>query len=148
MARKTKVIKKYYRKARWSSNIKPIENQTIVFPANTKSSASITLCYNPSQTDSTVSQQYTVKNVELNFELQGDQTLESFCGYIMFVPQGMTVGNDYAELHPEYIMAMRFYGSPQGDLPYINPMKIKTRLYILGVILHNHYLQSFLVVQT
>ena len=102
MARTTKIIRKYYKKARWSSNIKPIDDQTILLPTG-KNSASITLCYNPAQTDTTVSQQYTVKNVELSFEmnyLNNPSEIEGITGYIMFVPQGMTVGNDYAELHP------------------------------------------------
>lgn len=154
MARK-RIRRRYRRKGRWSSNIKPIENQTITFPGNTKTSASITLCYNPAQTDTTVSQQYTVKNVELNFEIDSTANqLESFCGYIMFVPQGMTIGDDYAELHPEYIMAMRFYGSPDADTPYRNPLRIKTRLsrrlntgdsiifYITGVNTYSQALNS------
>ena len=132
MARKTKIIRKYYKKARWSSNIKSIENETILIPSG-KQSASITLCYNPNQVDNTVSQIYTIKNIEFNFEIEGassgsPDSLESICGYIMFVPQGMSVGNDYAQLHPEYIMAMRFYGSPDQDTPYRNPLRIKTRL--------------------
>lgn len=130
MAR-TKKVRKYYRKGRWSSNIKTVENESITLPTG-KSSASITLCYNPPQTDTTVSQIYTVKNVEFSYELEmpsgGGTNIESICGYIMFVPQGMTVGQDYAQLHPEYIMAMRFYGSPDNDTPYRNPLKIKTRL--------------------
>ena len=130
MARKTKVIRKYYKKARWSSNIKNIEDQSISLPQG-KNSASITLCYNPAQSDTTVSQQYTIKNVEFSYQLEvpmGGGDIENICGYIMFVPQGMSVGNNYPELHPEYIMAMRFYGSPDPDTPYRNPLKIKTRL--------------------
>ena len=124
--------RRYRRKGRWSSNIKAIEDETIAFPGNQKSSASITLCYNPVQSDNTVSQQYTVKNVELSYEINymsNAVDIESITGYIMFVPQGMIVGEDYAQFHPEYIMAMKFYGSPDADTtPNRSPMRIKTRL--------------------
>ena len=57
----------------------------------------------------------------------------------MFVPQGMNVTTDYPFLHPEYIMATRYYGSPESEgngtnsavSGVRNPLKIKTRLFDL-----------------
>lgn len=136
-------IKKYYRtKGRWSANIKTLTNSTINATAGTFFATS-DLCANPIQTDNSVSQQYTVKNVEVSFEIefnpgQGSSTaansIEGLTTYIMFVPQGMTVTETYPNTHPEYIMAYKFYGSPNYELnstnytPARNAVKIKTRL--------------------
>ena len=50
----------------------------------------------------------------------------------MYVPQGMTITVDYPKQHPEYIMGMRFYGSPEYENSSIgsmrNPLSIRTRL--------------------
>lgn len=136
-------IKKYYRtKGRWSANIKTLTNSTINATPGTFFDFS-DLCTNPVQTDNSVSQQYTVKNVEVSFEIefnpgQGSSTsgniIEGLVTYIMFVPQGMTVTETYPNTHPEYIMAYKFYGSPNYELtntnytPGRNAVRIKTRL--------------------
>ena len=51
----------------------------------------------------------------------------------MYVPQGMIVTETYPNFHPEYIMAMKFLGSPdvetQEDSKNIEiHLKLKTRL--------------------
>ena len=137
--------RKYTRRGRgrWSANIKTLTKQTI--QATTGSFFGITdLCLNPIQSDTTVSQQYTVKNIEISFEIEGPQNnigntsgVEGLTSYIMFVPQGMTVTETYPNTHPEYIMAYRFLGSPNLELssssglslnPGRNPLRVKTRM--------------------
>lgn len=137
---KSKRAKRYYRpKSKWAANITRVENQTLT--ANTgEFHGEITLASNPVQLNTTVSQIFTVKNVEFFFDFgtpieSGQRLIEGITAYIMFVPQGMAIGNDYAEKHPEYIMAMRYYGGPQPEIDTINaysnmrnPLRIKTRL--------------------
>lgn len=132
--------RRYYRsKGRWSANIKTLTSRQISVPSNTSFYAIEQLCQNPAQVDTTVSQQYTVKNIELNYELECGAGLQPFIeglvAYIVYVPQGMTVTETYPNFHPEYIMAMRFLGSPNADdtasgnqQPGRNPLRIKTRL--------------------
>ena len=53
-------------------------------------------CTNPIQSSTTVSQQFTVKNIEAYFnfdvaEQSNAHNLECLTAYIMFVPQGMNV---------------------------------------------------------
>lgn len=140
MAR-TRRSKRYYKKkGRWSANISRIENTNLTALSG-EWNGNLTLCSNPVQLQSTVSQQFTVKNIEMwfNFEVAGDtyaKNIEAITAYIMFVPQGMNYQvNDYAEKHPEYIMAMRYFGSPEKEVTegYIaegirNPLRMKTRM--------------------
>ena len=130
MARKTR--KRYYRrKGRWSANIKPLTNQTLTLTTGSWFQAT-DLCINPAQSDSSVSQQYTVKNVEFNYELETSQnnSIEGVTCYIMYVPQGMTVTETFPIYHPEYIMAYKFIGTPeyqQAGTNYEQP-KYRTRI--------------------
>ena len=140
MAKQTR--RKYWkRKGRWSSNIRTIQNTAVNAPPGSFYTYS-DLCNNPSQNTSTVSQKYTVKNIELTFEIdfQTVQTvgaaIEALIAYIMFVPQGYTITETLPSYHPEWIMAYRFLGSPSNEIdstggyigPGRNPLKIKTRL--------------------
>lgn len=135
MAKTKTYRKRYYKKGRWSSNITKLENTSLqATPGNWSSYTD--LCENPPQTNSTVSQQFTIKNVELTFQLElslanQGPVIESTTVYIMYVPQGMTIGSDYHIQHPEYIMAYRFIGSPEvetGNYGVRNPLRVKTRL--------------------
>lgn len=139
MARKIYRKRYYKQKGRWSSNIKTLTQTTIQASANTTFIGVQDLCVNPIQEDSRVSNIYTVKNVELSYELECDGDVnfaEGLTSYIMFVPQGMTVAFDYPNQHPEYIMAYKFLGSPNLNQdaeglsfnPGRNPQKIRTRL--------------------
>lgn len=133
MSRKKRTYKNYYRKGRWSANISSITFESIqVEPGSFFTT--VLLTQNPIQTTTTVSQQYTVKNIELNATIEtdgvaGDIWTEELAIYIMYVPQGMNPGINYAFEHPEYIMNYRYIGSPQIDHNpnYIIP-RIKTRL--------------------
>lgn len=145
MARKSYKKRYYRKKGRWSANIKTLTNTSVTIQQAGSFFATQDLCLNPAQTDTTVSQQYTVKNIEMSYEIEDEHdsstknVIESLCVYIMYVPQGMTVTETYPNTHPEYIMAYRFLGSPnlnrgyeQGN--YIDhnpgrlPSKIKTRM--------------------
>lgn len=133
MAKAKKVIKRYRSKGRWSSNIKTLTAQSITASANSSFFSTSDLCANPIQVESSVSQQYTVKNIELSYEIETDNFyyIEGLTAYIMYVPQGMTITETYPNQHPEYIMAYRFLGSPnrdEGTTPNRLPSRIKTRL--------------------
>lgn len=132
--------KRYYRKRKgiWSTRISNITGSQLV-SSNSDAIIYYNLCQNPSQTDSTVSNKYTVKNVNLQLELsvdsgsQGD--LENFQAYIVYIPQGYIptgVPSAYGTLpfdHPEWIMTHRFIGQAQGDVNnYYPPLKITSRL--------------------
>lgn len=122
-------------KGKWSANISEINNEEITAsPGNF--SGTTTLTTNPIQTNTTVSQIYTVKNFEINFTIDAPQgnvspsTLEGTTCYIMYVPQGMNVSESYHIQHPEYIMTYKFIGSPQGEYEsqQYQPFRIKTRM--------------------
>lgn len=130
-----KRIRKYYRKARWSANIQEIST-TVVNAEVGANIATYTLAFNPTQTNTAVSQIYTVKNFEITFSTEFPsntssavpQNIEDITAYIIFVPQGMVVGTDYNIQHPEYVMAYKFYGSPSGDSNIPALYRIRTRL--------------------
>lgn len=138
MARKYRRRRYYRRKGRWSTNIKDLADEQ-TFTASQWSGNSIDLCLNPIQDSLTVSQQYTIKNVELSVSIDlpgGSATalfnsLEQIQHYIMYVPQGMNLTTDYNLEHPEYIMAYYFQGPPNSDSSTgqngIN-LKIKSRM--------------------
>jgi hypothetical protein len=132
MAKSKKTIKKYYRKSRWSANIRNI-GHPISAPIASTFYSHLSLCENPIQTDNTVSQQYTVKNIELSIMIESSENdlaqIESLVTYIMYVPQGYVITETLPNNHPEWIMAYRYLGSPKLDAnAYVNPLKIKTRM--------------------
>ena len=137
MARKNYRRRYYRRKGRWSVNIKDInDDQQLVH--GTVNGNSVDLCLNPLQTDITVSQQYTVKNIELSvfLEIPSETTtngaanyVEDVQHYIMYVPQGMNLTTDYNIEHPEYIMAYYYQGNSTSDTLGLGyKLKIKTRM--------------------
>lgn len=129
MARRTR--RKYYkRKGRWSANIK---NVTLSQTINTSGSFYLSqdLCTNPAQVESTVSQQYTIKNVSYCYKIFSNNTTSvvNLQTYIMFVPQGYTISESLPFTHPEWIMASRFLGGPdEVQTNDRNPQVIRTRL--------------------
>lgn len=147
MARKAYRQRRRFRRARWAPSIQEIA-QNIIPETDIFFSAS-TLMQNPAQNVSLVGQVFTVKNIEITFnidtELAGQQgaqepnVIENLCAYIMFVPQGMAISQDYNLQHPEYIMAYKYIGSPSNENPHnttsgvnfgqqYQPIRVKTRL--------------------
>lgn len=123
----------------WSPNILKISN------LNNASSGEFfnyeDLAVNPVQSNSGVSQTFTVKNIEISFAIEGSigadtaAYIESVTAYVMYVPQGMNITPGYYAEHPEYIMAYKFLGSPTIETTgatvfgqNYQPFKVKTRL--------------------
>lgn len=99
------------------------------------------LCQNPAQDVNTVSQLFTVKNINCQVEMEGEgtyQLIENLQAYVIFVPQGYVptgAPSAYETLpfdHPEWIMAHRYYGSAQHQLnsttPGFPPIRLSSRL--------------------
>lgn len=139
MARRKYRQRSYRRKGRWSANIRTIQRQSFVATANSSFYFYETLCTNPAQDNNTVSQQFTVKNIELSYELEAENdfsSIENLVAYIMFIPQGYIITESLPDTHPEWIMAYRFLGSPNPESstssyaigPGRLPPRIKTRL--------------------
>ena len=135
MAR-TKRTRRYYKKGRWSANIQELNNQAITASVGNWAGTT-TLATNPVQNTLGVSQVYTVKNLEINFTLDESDLnqayVEAVTCYIMYVPQGMNVDENYHLEHPEYILTYKFLGSPTVEYPAnqtqnYQPFKVKTRM--------------------
>lgn len=137
MARRRYRQRSFRRKGRWSANIRTIQKQTLSTSPDSSFYYYETLCTNPAQENTTVSQQFTVKNIELSYELESRSTtnlIENLIVYVMFIPQGYTVTETLPNTHPEWIMAYRFLGSPDYESQATNvlttrmPPKIRSRL--------------------
>lgn len=133
MAKYTR-YRKYSRRSRnkWSPNIAHTIGEIVnAQPASTFFNSYV-LSFNPVQTNTTVPQIFTVKNIEFNGTFESSSaagTIEGLCAFIMFVPQGMNITASYDTEHPEYIMAMKFFGSPSQDsVQQYQPLRIKSRL--------------------
>lgn len=121
-----------YRSGRWSPNIKSFPSGSITVEGSSTFFATTVLCTNPAQNDTTVSQRYTVKNIETSFVIESgttNTTIENLTAYIMYVPQGMTIDVSYDVDHPEYILNYKFIGSPSPDGgQQYQPSRVKSRL--------------------
>lgn len=142
MARYTR-YRKYSRRRRrvWSTRLQNFNGSQSV-GANQQYIIYYNLCTNPAQSDTTVSNKYTVKNINAQIELEldyatgGQTSVENLQAFIMFIPQGFIptgVPSAYADIpyqHPEWILAHRFYGSPvAGDTsPGFPPLRMFSRL--------------------
>lgn len=127
------------RSSRWSPNMLEIPTTTLQAVTGTFYQ-SFVLSTNPVQANTAVSQTYTVKRIEINFYIDQDavqnvEYIEDVAVYIMFVPQGMSVTQDYNLQHPEYIMAYKYLGSPYVDFvqggnagQQFQPRRISSRL--------------------
>lgn len=123
------------RSGRWAANIQEV-NGTLTASRGTFSQAE-TILTNPAQSTTLVTQVFTVKNVEITFNLDFEgntgsavNDIEAVTAYIMYVPQGMTITANYNLDHPEYIMTYKYLGSPTIDNngQQYQPYKIRTRL--------------------
>lgn len=139
MPRYSRRIRRYRRRsAKWAANLQEINTTTIQAAAQSQFNWTYVLAFNPTQTNTAVSQVFTVKNLEVNFYIDSNSVspnLEDICAYIMFVPQGMPVTLSYNLDHPEYIMAYKYLGSPSTDTTTLGntgqqyqPTRIRTRL--------------------
>lgn len=119
-----------YRKS-WSPNIQELLTTSITSIPGTFYTT-FTLATNPSQQNTTVSQTYTVKNFNIDFYIDTDNqnyNIEDVCAYIVYVPQGMTVGDNYNILHPEYILNYKYLGTPSTDAgQFYQPFRIRSRM--------------------
>lgn len=140
MARYTKRSRRYYkRKGIWSSRITNFEGQQLAGPSG-NFVIYYNLAQNPAQNIDTVSQKYTVKNINLQAQLENESdvepgSIENLQAFVMFIPQGFIptgVPGAYADVpyqHPEWILAHRFYGSPTNDSnPGYPPLRLHSRL--------------------
>lgn len=132
---RTRKYTRYRRRSNWAANIQEL-SFSIPRVNQGANISTFVLAENPAQSNTTVSTVYTVKNFEITYTIETASTngtitknLEDFCIYIIYVPQGMTVGLDYNNQHPEYVMAMKFVGSPaqDGNQEY-QPHRIFSRL--------------------
>lgn len=119
-------------RSRWSSNLLDKPGAVLTTEPSAIFYDSTVLSYNPTQQQNNVPQIFTVKNVEFNGVIETSSStgnIENLCIYIMFVPQGMTITHTYAKDHPEYIMAMKYFGTPSPDNHQnYQPIRVKTRL--------------------
>lgn len=123
------------RSSRWAANIQEINGSLNASPGIF--SQAETILTNPAQSPNLVTQVYTIKNVEVTFNLDFEGStvsavndIEAVTAYIMYVPQGMNITGNYNIEHPEYIMTYRYLGSPTIDNngQQYQPYKIRTRL--------------------
>lgn len=126
---------RFRRRGRWSSNIQGLALTGDAPPSSTFGDF-YTVAQNPAQVNSTVSQQYTVKNVEITgeFESAGGFSIENVSFYIMYVPEGYPLNLDLPFTHPEWIMAYKYIGQSAQNtqsaagVTFYQPPRIKTRL--------------------
>lgn len=137
MARYRRRYRKFRKSGRWSTRLTAI-NVTQLTNGGSGFFIFRTLATNPAQDDNTVSQRFTVKNVncQVNIEWQvagsspsNGANVENLQHYILYIPQGFTLSENTPFEHPEWIMAHRLLGSPQNDdNPGYLPSRISTRL--------------------
>ena len=126
--------KRYFKKTKYAQNIQEIDTIQINAQPNSTFFQSYQLTTNPQQDANIPSRTFTVKNFAIDFYVDsadgnGNGVIEDICAYIMFVPQGMTVTDNYNLQHPEYILNYKYLGGPSNDTnqPY-QPTRIRTRL--------------------
>ncbi len=109
--------RKFYKKARYSPNILRIGPSSFNIPAQSRDIGIITLIENQTYDPSRSNNIITIKNPELSIEFDANNSLiESCTAYIMFIPEGYTATIDTPIQHPEWIMAYKFFGSPNYDI--------------------------------
>lgn len=129
------------RAGKWSANLREISRTFTVASSDTLPiyfSGFEQLCLNPIQSENTVSQIFKVKNFNIDFVLEAnDQNslrfVENVTAYIMYVPQGYTITDNFNIEHPEYILTYKYLGSPTTysstteDQQY-QPIRIRSRM--------------------
>lgn len=138
MAR-TKRVQKYYKKSNWSTRLTNFSGSQSVASGGSWV-IYYNLCQNPAQSSDTVSNKFTVKNIDCTLILENASNeynayAENFQFYVMYIPQGYIPSGTpsaYADVpfnHPEWIMAYRFVGNLMSDSSTsYPPIRVKTRL--------------------
>ena len=124
-----------FRRKTWSSRITNIDASQLVTGGNNLLYYK-NLAVNPAQSDDTISQRYTVKNVFLQFPLEhtgtqynSENSMENCQSFILYLPQGRTVSESTPYDHPEWIMASKHIGLPlDNNSPGYPPLTMRTRL--------------------
>lgn len=120
MARYRRYRKYSRRRHIWSSRISNIQGSQLATSGNDYI-VYYNLCQNPAQSESTISQKYTVKNIHVSLNLNNSSNaaqpnINNLQFFVCYVPQGYIptgVPSSYKDLpysHPEWIMAHRFIG--------------------------------------
>lgn len=106
-------------------------------PSNSDFMDTVTIAQNNTATSaSSITQVFTVKNIEVASQIEADQQagvrIENIEYYIIFVPQGYGISYSLPEDHPEWIMAYKYVGSAFNysatSTSNAQVPKIKTRL--------------------
>ena len=122
----------YKRRTHYSPNITRIGPSSFNIPAQSRDIGIVTLIenqvYDPARSNNII----TVKNPELSIEFESPSNyIESCTAYLLFIPEGYTVNLDTPIQHPEWIMAYKYFGSPNYDTnTYVNDTRTETTKYI------------------
>lgn len=125
------------RRAKWSPNLQVLRGSGIAPSINTAPDNGtfadfITIAQNNTTTSqNSISQIFTVKNVEVSAELESNGSVQNVEYYIMFVPEGYALAKNLPEVHTEWIMAYKYIGTPLSSGAAISnaqPPKIRSRL--------------------
>lgn len=139
MARYYRRRRRFYRRKSWSSRITNFSGEQQATSGN-NFIVYTNLAQNPAQSDSTISQKYTVKNINCQLEIECDSTnfvnVENLQAFVMFIPQGYIptgTPSAYADVpynHPEWILTHRFIGSAINDTQNAGypPVRLYSRL--------------------
>lgn len=130
MAKYVRRYRRYRKTGRWSTNISRIATTDPALQGPFANSITIAQ-NNTSTSSSTISQTFTVKNVEVSGILEAQGNIDNIEYYIMYVPQGYAIGTNLPFEHPEWIMAYKFVGKnsyPNYADSAAQPVKVKTRL--------------------
>ena len=138
MPKYRRVRRRFRKRTKWCSNLIDIGPNSFSLSNENWNFTEVQLITNPQYNYNLTSNLFTIKNVEvaINFDtdnIGSGKWIENLQFYIMYVPEGMTVTQDYAIKHPEYVMAMKYYGEPGVDagsagLAITPSYRIKTRL--------------------
>lgn len=120
-----------FRRKNWSSRITNLDITQSVAGGQTFQ-VYRTLATNPAQSEDSVSNKFTIKNIKCNFIIEaGDngQYLENLQAFVLFVPQGFTFNASTPYEHPEWIMASKHIGvALAANNPGYSPLYMSTRL--------------------
>lgn len=117
------------RTGKYSPNITRLGPNSYNIQPQTRDFQIVTLVENEGYNASRGNNILRVKNVELNVQFEtanvaAAYNIESCCGYILFIPEGYSINIDTPIQHPEWIMAYKFFGSPDPELGSITEPQV------------------------